>query len=90
MSTTLIHLMKLASANEVMITFRPTMDKDCGCIRMRSVDLDGPGKVRSVERRFDYRAFSGLIAADEISMREMMIALEKLVRDCGRKLVVPS
>lgn len=89
MSTTLIHLMKLATANDVMITFRPTMDKDCGCIRMRSVDLD-PEKVRSIERRFDYRAFSGLIAADEISMREMMIALNELVRGCGRKLVVPA
>ena len=89
MSTTLIHLMKLATANDVVIQFRPTQDITRGHIRMWDAVETEPDKVHKVERLFDYRAFSTLVAADEISMDQMIRALQNLVESCNRKLVIP-
>ena len=89
MSTTLIHLMKLATVNDVVISFRPTRDKNRGRFRLVDAIETDPHKVKKIEHDFDYRALGGTTIADDITMRELIEAMDKIVRDCGRSLLTP-
>lgn len=85
MSTTLIHLMKLATLNDVVITFRPTKDPHLGIIRMWDIVEIDPALSKKVEMKFDYRA-----TTEDTAMRDFLLALQTLVNSCGRQLLTPT